>query len=84
MTALQQLERYLSDQQRRFRLSALCRGLGISAASALVLTLALTWFANLHRFAAAVVLPLRLLLFAAVACIITASIAVPVARLERG
>src|SRR5947209_6545641 len=83
MTALQELERYLADLQRRLQFQATSAGLGISAASALLLTLAFTWFADVHRFAQNVVLPLRIVLFASVACLITVFVAIPVARLNR-
>jgi hypothetical protein len=49
----------------------------------LALTLFLVWISNQFRFAAGLVLPLRVLLFAALACAIAFALAIPVSRLNR-
>lgn len=83
MTALHQLESYLKRLENRLRLQASAKGFAASAGCALVLTLALVFIANRYRFADGTVLPLRVLLFAALAAALTFTLALPVARINR-
>ncbi|HEX4772884.1 MAG TPA: DUF4175 family protein [Bryobacteraceae bacterium] len=83
MTALQEFEKYLKSLERRFRLAVTSRGAAASIGCALFLTIVLSWFANLHKFADNIILPLRILLFAAIASTITFALAIPFARLTR-
>jgi hypothetical protein len=83
MTALQQLNAYLKDLERRLRILAASKGAAVSAACALVLTVVLVWIGNRYKFDAGLVLPFRVLLMAGVACAITFALALPVARLNR-
>jgi hypothetical protein len=83
MTALQEFEKYLQALEQRFRLTVTSRGVAASIGCALVLTVFLSWFANLHKFAENIILPARILLFAAIAFTITFALAIPVARLTR-
>ncbi|MDQ2775853.1 MAG: hypothetical protein M3Y57_13200 [Acidobacteriota bacterium] len=83
MTALQQLDAYLKDLERRLRILAASKGAAVSAACALVLTVVLVWIANRYKFDGGLVLPFRVLLMAAVACAITFALALPVIRLNR-
>jgi membrane protein implicated in regulation of membrane protease activity len=83
MTELEQLNAYLRNLERRFRLFAFSRGTAIVAASALLLTVLFVWIANRYAFAQQVVLPLRILLFFAVAAGLSLLIALPIYKLTR-
>jgi hypothetical protein len=83
MTAIVQLDDYLRRVEMRLRLFAASRGAAVIAGAALSLTLLLVWIANRFRFAQDVVLPLRLLLFAALAAAIAFALALPLSKLNR-
>ena len=83
MTALEQVNRYLHQLETRLRLFAASRGFALTAGLALLLTVALAVICNRFQFAHSVVLPLRILLYAAVACAIAFAISIPVSKLTR-
>ena len=83
MTALQQLDAYLRNLERRLRILTTSKGAAFSAGCALVLTVAFVWIGNRYKFADGVVLPLRLLLFAGLASAIVFALGLPIARLNR-
>ncbi len=83
MTALQQLDRYLKALERRLQLIAASQGAAVSAALALGLTVLLVWISNRYKFAPALLLPFRVLLFGAVSGAIVFALGRPVARLNR-
>jgi hypothetical protein len=83
MTALEQLDLYLRRVEARLRLWAASRGIAIVCGAALLLTLLFVWVSNLYQFAGHVVLPLRLLLFAALAMAICFALAIPLSKLTR-
>ena len=83
MTALHRLEDYLAAVHSRLRFFAAWRGLAVSTVCALILTLILTWIGNQYRFASGVVLPLRLVLFAGVACALVFALGRPLLRITR-
>ena len=83
MTAIGQLDDYLRRVESRLRLFAASRGAAVTAGAALLLTVLLVWIGNQYRFAENVVLPLRLLLFAAIAAAIAFALAIPLAKLNR-
>jgi hypothetical protein len=83
MTALEQLNDYLRRFEARVRWLAAARGTAISAATALLLTVLLVWIADHFRFAQNVVLPLRLLLFAALAFAFAFALAIPLYKINR-
>jgi len=83
MTAIRQLDDYLRRVEARLRLFAASRGAAVTAGAALVLTLLLVWIGNQYRFAESVVLPLRILLFVAIAAAIAFALAIPLAKLNR-
>ena len=83
MTALEQLNAYLRRLELRLRLFAASRGAACAAALALLLTLAMVWVSNRYEFAQRVVLPLRVVLFLALAAAISLTIALPLFRLNR-
>ena len=83
MTSLQRLNAYLRQLEWRLRLFTISRGAAIVAASALFLTLLFVWIANQFAFAGRVVLPLRILLFLALATAISLLLVLPLLRLNR-
>jgi hypothetical protein len=83
MTALEQLNVYLRRLESRFRLLAASRGIAAMAALAFGLTLLLVWIANRYQFAEQIVLPLRILLFFAIAAAAAFALAIPFARANR-
>lgn len=83
MTALQELNRHLGRLELRLRLLAASQGAAVVAALALALTLVFVWTGNRYQFAAGVVLPLRLLLFGALAAGAAWLLALPLLRLNR-
>ena len=83
MTALEQLNRYLRRVEFRLRLFAASRGFALLAGTSLLLTLLLVWISNRFQFAQGVVMPLRILLFLAVAAVISFALAIPLSKLTR-
>ncbi|MGA8030087.1 MAG: hypothetical protein WB992_23315 [Bryobacteraceae bacterium] len=83
MTALEQLNAYLRRLGLRFRLFAAARGAALVTALALLLTAALVWLSNRYQFAPRLVVPLRILLFLALAAAVSFLLAVPVLKLNR-
>jgi hypothetical protein len=83
MTALHQMEAYLANLAQRLRFFGTSRGLASAALTALLLTLILTWIGNQYRFAAGVVWPLRLCLFAGIACVLVFALALPLLRINK-
>lgn len=83
MTVLEQVEFRLRSLERRARLFASAQGIAVTTITALVLTLVLVCIANRLRFAAELILPLRLVLFAGIASVIALSVALPVFRINR-
>ncbi|MBV8896249.1 MAG: hypothetical protein JO051_07045, partial [Acidobacteriaceae bacterium] len=83
MTALEQLNAYLRRLELRLRLLAASKGAAYVAGVALLLTLLLVWIGNRYEFAQHVVLPLRILLFLALAAAIAFAVALPLLKLNR-
>ncbi|HEX3685491.1 MAG TPA: hypothetical protein VHU83_23355 [Bryobacteraceae bacterium] len=83
MTALQELNAYLTRLEMRFRLFVASRGAAAVTGLALALTIVLVWIGNRYQFAAGVVLPLRVLLFLALALAVSFVIALPLLKLNR-
>jgi hypothetical protein len=83
MTAIVQLDDYLRRLETRLRFMAASRGAAVTAGAALTLTVLLVWLGNQYRFAQDVVLPLRLVLFAALAAAIVFALAIPLRKLTR-
>lgn len=83
MTALQRLDDYIRRLEGRLRLFAAARGAAILIASALLLTVALVWICNRHRFATETVVPMRILLYAGVVCAAALALAIPLWRINR-
>jgi hypothetical protein len=83
MTALEQLNAYLRRLQLRARLFAASRGAGVVTGSALLLTLMFVWIANRFEFAEDVVLPLRILLFLALATAASLGLFIPLLKVNR-
>jgi hypothetical protein len=83
MTSLAQLQEYLRRVQLRLRFHLAARGAAVTAALALVMTMVFVWLANQYRFAQGIVLPLRILLFAALATAIALALVVPLVKLTR-
>jgi len=83
MTALQELNAYLARLEMRFRLFIASRGAAAVAGFALTLTIFLVWIGNRYRFASGVVLPLRVLLFLALAAALSFLLALPLFKLNR-
>jgi HEPN domain-containing protein len=83
MTALQELNTYLARLEARLRLFVASRGAASVAAFALALTLVLVWIGNRYQFAAGVVLPLRILLYLALAAALASLLALPLVKLNR-
>jgi hypothetical protein len=83
MTALEQLQTYLRRLELRMRVLAASRGAAVVTAAALLLTILLVAIGNRLRFAQGVVWPLRVLLFAALAAVISFAVAIPLWRLNK-
>ena len=83
MTALEHLQGYLRGLTWRLRFFAASRGLAITAACALLLTLLFVYIGNRFEFAGGVVLPLRIVLYAAVAAVLSIALLKPLLRLNR-
>lgn len=83
MTSLAQIQRYLRSLEIRLRLFAAARGFAIVAGTACALTVLLVWIANRFQFAGNAVLPLRIILFAAVATVLSLALAIPLFRINK-
>ncbi len=83
MTALEQLNGYVRQVERRLRLFAASRGFAFVAGVALGLTLLLVAICNRFQFAQSIVLPLRILLLLAVASIVSFGLAIPLWKVTR-
>ncbi len=83
MTALEQLNAYLRRLEWRLRFFAASRGAAIVAALALALTVLLVAISNRYAFAQNVVLPLRVILFVALALAVSFLLAWPLLKLNR-
>ncbi len=83
MTALEQLNGYVRQVERRLRLFAASRGFAFVAGLALGLTLLLVAICNRFQFAQSIVLPLRILLMLATASAVSFGLALPVWKLTR-
>jgi hypothetical protein len=83
MTALEQVNRYLRQLEFRLRLFAASKGLAFAAVLALGLTLLLAAICNRFQFANGIILPFRILLYLAVASVISFGLVLPVLRLTR-
>jgi hypothetical protein len=82
MMALQELNAYVRRLESRLRLFAGSRGAAATVVFALGLTLMLVWIGNRYQFTAHIVLPMRLLLFVAVAAAVSFLFALPLVRLN--
>ncbi len=83
MTALQQLDAYIQQVDRRLKTFGAARGSAIGVGSALILTVVLSWLGNRMRFAEGVVWPLRLCLFGGIACAFVFGLIRPLLKLNR-
>lgn len=83
MTALDQLHTYFRTLERRLRLLAATRGLALTAALALLLTLLFVYIGNRFTFAPSAVLPLRIAVYALLGLGIAFLLARPVGKLTR-
>ncbi len=83
MTALDQVNAYLRRLELRLRLFAASRGAALVATLALVLTIVLVWISNRYEFASHIVFPLRILLFLAIAAMLSLTLAAPLLKLNR-
>lgn len=83
MTSFTRLNRYLRTLEIRLRLFAAARGLATVGLAALALTVLLVWISNRFQFAGGVVLPLRIVLFAAVATVLALVLLVPLSRINK-
>ena len=83
MTALEHLHGYLRGLTWRLRFFAASRGLALTAACALLLTLLFVYIGNRFEFAGNIVLPLRIVLYAAVAAVVSLAVLLPLLRLNR-
>jgi hypothetical protein len=83
MTARAQLDAYIGQLERRFRLRALLRGSAVVALSALVTTVVLVLITNALAFSRPSLIGARALLFVILACGIVFGCAFPLLRLNR-
>jgi hypothetical protein len=83
MTAREQLDRYIDELKRRFRLRALLLGAAIVASSALITTLALVLITNALAFSSASLMGARVVLFVVVACAVALGCVFPLLRQNR-
>ncbi len=83
MTALEQVNGYLRQLEARLRALAASRGIALTAGLALLLTLVIVFAGNRAQFAREVILPMRVLLYAAVATAVALLIARPLRKLTR-
>jgi len=83
MTTHDRLNAYIEHLQTRLRVGVIFRGTAAVAATALAVTLAVAFFANLFLFSAASLTVARFALFAAVVCAILFGIALPLSQLNK-
>src|SRR5215471_5612895 len=83
MRPLDRLSEYLGAVERRLRLLALTRGIAVTTALALVLTVVAVLIANQFAFSNPSVMGARVFLFLGIALAIGAALIVPVIRLNR-
>jgi organic radical activating enzyme len=83
MKATEQLNAYLKSIEARVRLLMVSRGAAVLALSALVLTLLLSWIGDRLAFASQAVLPLRIVLYLALAGVLVFGLVLPLVRLTR-
>src|SRR3954447_256269 len=83
MKPLDRLSDYLGAIERRLRFVALSRGAAVTAAAALLLTVAAVLLANQFAFSSGSVLGARVFLFLGLAFALAAALIVPVIRLNR-
>src|ERR1041384_7841887 len=83
MKPLDRLSEYLSAIERRMRLLALKRGVAVTAAMALALTVVAVLVANQFAFSNPSVIGARLFLFLGLAFALGAALIVPVIRMNR-
>src|SRR3954452_24428023 len=83
MKPLDRLSDYLGAIERRLRLLALTRGIAVTAAFALVLTVVAVLIANQFAFSNPSVIGARVFLFLGIALAIGIALIVPVIRLNR-
>ncbi len=83
MTALEQLNAYLRRLELRLRLLAASRGVAIVAPLALGLTLLMVAISNRYEFAQSLLVPLRVVLFLALAAAASFGLLIPLSKLSR-
>jgi len=83
MKPLDRLSDYLGVIERRLRFVALSRGAAVTAAAALLLTVAAVLLANQFAFSSGSVLGARVFLFLGLAFALAAALIVPLIRLNR-
>ena len=83
MTALEQLNGYLRSLERRLQFFVASRGTAVVTLLALALTVAFVAIGDHYRFAAHIVLPLRIILYFSVATALALALAVPLSKLNR-
>src|SRR6476659_9077253 len=83
MKPLDRLSDYLGVIERRLRFVALSRGAAVTAAAALLLTIAAVLLAHQFAFSSGSVLGARVFLFLGLAFALAAALIVPVIRLNR-
>src|SRR5579871_964311 len=83
MNALDQLNSYLAQIEKRLRILAFSRGTAILAGSALIVTVLLVLIVNSFAFSSASLLVARILLFLSIATAITLGLILPVIRTTR-
>ena len=83
MKPLDRLTDYLGAVERRLRLLALTRGIAVTAAGALALTVIAVVIANQFAFSNSSVIGARVFLFIGIALAIGVALIVPVIRLNR-
>jgi hypothetical protein len=83
MNARNELNFYITQLERRLRLNSLMRGAAILIATALVTTIVLVWAANRFAFSRLSMTGSRVVLFAALACVLVFGIVLPILQLTR-
>src|SRR5450756_2689878 len=83
MKPLDRLSEYLGAIERRLRLTALTRGIAVTAGCALALTIVAVLVINQFAFSGGSVIGARVFLFLGLAFAIAAAIVIPVIRLNR-
>jgi hypothetical protein len=83
MNALDRLNEYLRELERRLRLKECTRGAAALGVAALVLTLLLVLVTNQYAFSPGIMTAARIILYAAMALVLAVGLIVPVLRLNR-